>query len=316
MTVRKVMDFDKLTSNEPDWRTTTTQVVARLQGGGEKRWSKKRASLMFAARDILHEEHPMTVRQVYYQLFSRGWLTNSQSSYRQVVGALVDARQYGILPWTHIEDRTRQPRTVTQYDDLSRFLERVKTSYRRDVWQRQPTYVEAWLEKDALSGIFQDQLRYYGITLNVGKGYDGWASIQEASQRLQAAQENGQDTAILYAGDYDPSGLHMEVSLRERLSYFNCKPEWQRLAITRDDIDTYDLPPEPGKRSDTRAEWMEDRYGELIQVELDALPLRVLRNRIIDTVEEVLDMQAFQETLDQQASEREQLASLIETHLD
>jgi hypothetical protein len=32
-------------------------------------------------------------------------------------------------------------------------------------------YVEVWLEKDALSGIFEDVLRPYGVTLNVGRGY-------------------------------------------------------------------------------------------------------------------------------------------------
>ena len=35
----------------------------------------------------------------------------------------------------------------------------------RDVWPTQPAYVEVWLEKDALSGIFEQELRPYGVTL-------------------------------------------------------------------------------------------------------------------------------------------------------
>ena len=48
-------------------------------------------------------------------------------------------------------------------------------------------YLEVWLEKDALSGIFEDVLRRYGVTLNVGRGYDGWDSIQNAAGASRTA---------------------------------------------------------------------------------------------------------------------------------
>lgn len=312
MTVKKVMDWDAMAETDRYARTTRTQVVWEDGDRELLRMSKTKASLVFAAREILSEENPMTVRQVYYQLFSQGWVDNSQASYKQVVGALVDGRQSGLIPWEHVEDRTRQPREVAQWADLGTFLSRVKNSYRRDVWQDQPTYLEVWLEKDALSGIFQDELREWGVTLNVGKGYDGWASIQEASERFREASERGQNLMVLYAGDYDPSGLHMEQSLRERLAYFGIRPEWDRLAVDREDIDEHDLPPEPGKRSDSRAEWMVDHFGELIQVELDALPVNVLRAKINDGVREHMDVAALEETREAQGTEREDLAEIID----
>ncbi|GAH47533.1 unnamed protein product, partial [marine sediment metagenome] len=42
------------------------------------------------------------------------------------------------------------------WQDLPHFIDTVKNAYRRDVWNSQSSYIEVWLEKDALSGIFAD----------------------------------------------------------------------------------------------------------------------------------------------------------------
>ena len=39
--------------------------------------------------------------------------------------------------------------------------------------------------KDALSGIFEDALEPYGVTLDVGRGFDGWDSIRNAAERTE-----------------------------------------------------------------------------------------------------------------------------------
>jgi hypothetical protein len=96
--------------------------------------------------------------------------------------------------------------------DVPAFAKTVIRSYRRDLWTTQPRYVEVWLEKDALSGIFEDELDDYGVTLNVGRGFDGWSSIREAAARYIEAERQ---TTILYFGDFDPSGENMTTSLRE-----------------------------------------------------------------------------------------------------
>ena len=47
---------------------------------------------------ILNEYNPMTLRQVYYQLVSRHVIDNKLSEYKRLSGALVRARQDGIIP--------------------------------------------------------------------------------------------------------------------------------------------------------------------------------------------------------------------------
>src|SRR5262249_25408151 len=153
-----------------------------------------------AALEVLSNNHPMTVRQVYYQLVSRHVVKNNRSQYQAVSNLLVEARKDETIPWAWIEDRLRRPRTVSMWTDLGDFLNTVRRAYRRDVWENQPVYVECWLEKDALSGIFEDALRQYGVTLNVGRGYDGWSSIHNAAERFLDKSENGVSTVVLYFG--------------------------------------------------------------------------------------------------------------------
>ncbi len=151
------------------------------------------------ARGILAEAHPMTVRQVYYQLVSRQAIENSRSQYNSLCKALVGARKEGIIPWDWIEDRLRRPRHVNMWKDLPDFYGNVMRWYRRDVWQSQPGLVECWLEKDALSGVFEQVLDRYGVTLNVGRGYDGWDSIHNAADRWAGKDK----VTVLYFGDFD-----------------------------------------------------------------------------------------------------------------
>ncbi len=73
----------------------------------------KTLRLIETAKDILAEGHPMTVRQVYYQLVARQVIENNRGKYQAVSNALVRARREGVVPWKWIEDRLRRPRYVS-----------------------------------------------------------------------------------------------------------------------------------------------------------------------------------------------------------
>ena len=262
----------------------------------------KSIEILQQAQAILSAYHPMTVRQVYYQLVSRQVIDNTRSQYQMVSKLLVKARQEEFIPWNWIEDRLRKPRGVPMWDDLNSFAESVLYSYRRDIWAEQPTYFEFWLEKDALSGIFEDVLGEYGITLNVGRGYDGWDSIHSAAMRFGT----GEGCTVLYYGDFDPSGEDMVRSLRERLAFFGCEPEIVKCALTLDDVHRYNLPPDFAKKTDTRAAAFIDRWGDMA-VELDALPPDVLQTSLKNEVEKRMDLAALADVKLQEAADKEAL---------
>ena len=270
-------------------------------------FQKKTLRLIEEAYAILETHTPMTLRQVYYQLVARHVIDNKQSEYKRLCNALVKARQEGIIPWAWIEDRVRQPRVVSMWDNLEDFMDTVQHAYRKDVWVNQPQYIEVWLEKDALSGIFYSITREYGVTLVVGRGYNSWSALREAVLRFE---KRDKPVCILYFGDFDPSGEDIVRALREGLDFFGISPEIEKVALTLDDVIAYDLPPDFTKKTDTRAAKFIERYGDRA-VELDALPLPVLQQRIRQSIEEKLDMRALEEIRAMEEKEREMLTMAL-----
>jgi hypothetical protein len=258
------------------------------------------------AAEILREHHPMTLRQVFYRLVARQLITNSSQHYDTLSKALVRARQNGTIPWAHLEDRLRWPREVPMWDDIADFGADVAEDYRRDVWKTQPRYFELWCEKDALSGIFQNELWDYGVTFNIGRGYDSWSAIKNTADRLAAYD----DPLILYFGDFDPSGEDMVVSLEKRLQWFGVGFEIRKIALTRQDIDDYNLPPDFTKATDTRAAAHIAIHGD-IAVELDALPVEVLRERIVECVEANMDLAALARVRKRETADRRKIKRLL-----
>ena len=142
------------------------------------------------------------------------------------------------------------------------------------------------------------------MTLNVGRGFDGWDSIHNAAQRLGAGD------AVLYFGDFDPSGEDMVRSLRDRLASLGSHPEIVKCALTFDDVQRYALPPDFTKATDTRRAAFVARWGD-IAVELDALPLDALQERIIAEVERRMDLDALRRVREREAAERRALAAAL-----
>jgi hypothetical protein len=266
--------------------------------------------LIEEAAAILAAHHPQTLRQCFYQLVSRQVIENSRSSYQAVSKALVAARCEGLIPWSHIEDRLRKPRHVSMWSGLQDFAETAAAAYRREVWAEQPVYVETWLEKDALSGIFEDALDQYGVTLNVGRGFDGWDSIHNASKRFRAREADRKGVVVLYFGDFDPSGEDMVRSLRERLAHQGASPDIIKCALTLEDIESYELPTDFTKKTDTRRAAFVRRWGD-VSVELDALPLEVLTNRIVTEVEQRLDLKALRRVVRKERHDRDRLVNAL-----
>jgi len=268
---------------------------------------KKTIDLIEAAYDVLSEYNPMTVRQVYYQLVSRHVIDNKLSEYQKVSRILTDARKEGLIPWDWIEDRVRQPRTISMWGNLQDFMSTVKHAYRKDIWNAQPVYVEVWLEKDALSGVFADITERYGVTLVVGRGYNSWSAYKDAAGRFNAIDK---PSYILYFGDFDPSGEDIVRALKDSLEFFETCPEIIKVALTADDIKEYDLPPDFAKKTDTRAKAFIAKNGDLA-VELDALPVQVLQSKIETSIKNIMDMEALITTLRAEEHERLELAQMI-----
>ena len=192
------------------------------------------------------------------------------------------------------------------WTDLKSFGETVRRSYRRNVWPTQLGILEVWCEKDALSGIFEDVLNPYGVTLNVGRGYNGWSSIHGAALRYGDTT----DVTVLYFGDFDPSGEDMVRSLGVRLAKLGSTPDIVKVALTCDDIEQYHLPPNFTKKTDTRSKKFIAKYGD-VSVELDALPVSVLRQKLKDEVKVRMDLEALDAVKREEKADLQRLDKLL-----
>jgi hypothetical protein len=284
--------------------------------GMKRRTNAEIAAVREAAREELEAGHPMTLRQVHYRLVSRDDVVhpNTQSAYLTLSGWLRDDRLAGIVPWEWMEDRVRVPHSIRMWDGLDDYFEEIRHAYRRQVWQSQPFYVEVWCEKDALSGIFADVVSPYRVTLNIGRGYDGWSSIKDAAERYRYWQDvHGLVTTVLYFGDFDPSGEDMHRSLRQRFTMLGVYPEMPKVALTHDDV--RQLPFNFTKVDDSRREAFVRKYGD-VAVELDALPVEELRERIRSPIEARMDLAALRRYQDIEAEETVRFNEALDAVLD
>jgi hypothetical protein len=82
------------------------------------------------------------------------------------------------------------------------------------------------------------------------------------------------------------------------------------MALTKEDIEKHNLPPDLVKRSDTRSEDFIEKHGD-ISVELDALHVDVLRERIEEGVKTNMNMEALAYIKKAEEAERRQIAAAL-----
>lgn len=281
--------------------------------------NKQRAKLgkVKAVLENLRNYWPLTLRQVYYQLVSQGVIENKTSEYNMLSQLLKHARLDGFISWDVIEDRVRNARLNWGWDDKIQFIEAERdyflSTYRRHLQQGQANYIEFWVEKDAVSSIFQRAARPYCVPVCPCRGFSSVTFLHDLQERILSCQKNNQSPIILYFGDFDPSGDEMlpamKITVEEEMGIKGIA--WRRIALNKADIIRYRLPhnPKAVKKTDTRYKKFVERHGEYA-VELDALPLNILEERVREAIESYIDMDQFNKQKSVADKEQEVVSAL------
>lgn len=233
----------------------------------------------------------LTLRQLYYQLVSRNVIRNEEKAYKSLGGLVSDARLSGLLDWNAIEDRVRVPRLPTEFDDLDELAKAALASWRLPRWKSQENYVELWVEKDALSGVLRPLASEFHLTMMVNRGYSSQSAMFEAGSRFR--ERSDKNCFLLYLGDHDPSGEDMVRDVRDRLEMFGADVTVEKIALTMEQVEEHDPPPNPAKMSDSRAPGYVERFGNE-SWEVDALPPDTLQDLIRSRVEDLVDPDAWE----------------------
>jgi hypothetical protein len=274
-----------------------------------------------ASLDVLRQyDTAITLRQLYYRLVSRQVFPNTENSYKRLSRMMVLARESRDVPINCLEDRSRRVlgRGDVGYTSAQDFLKQrlasLQDSWRGFTmprWEDQSNYILIGLEKDALSRLVSDIANQYSVRTFPTRGYPSFTYVQRMASYIRGRMKD-KPTVVLYFGDFDPSGIDIERDLTDRLRKYDAGDfKVRRIALTREQIERYSLPPMPVKRSDARTPSFVASYGDEA-VELDALDPNTLKLLVAQSIASYIDLDAWRKKEEEIESLRQWIRKKLE----
>lgn len=267
----------------------------------------------------------LTLRQLYYQLVSRGIIPNLPAEYGKVGKLLKEGRMGGVVDWDAIEDRVRKSEAPPSWDSPQEIVVSASKQYAKPRMAGQKNYLEVWVEKDALSGVLKKVTEKYHVPIMVNRGYSSVSAMYDAFMRFcgEGAYKE-RPVKILYLGDFDPSGLDMIRDIRERIEEFQLGYNdgtlvedmlfyVEPIALTMKQIQDYNPPPNPAKVTDSRADEYIGKYGNK-SWEVDALRPEVLNDLLDEAILNNIDIELYHKIVATEARDKVKIAGLV-SHL-
>jgi len=284
-------------------------TAAKRKGRGK---SEKSLQIIAAAKRILQEIQPCSVRAVCYRLFTEKLIHDMGKKSTGAVGTqLVYAREQGLIPWNWIVDETREAEVVPSWNNPESIIDAAVKQYRKDYWSDQPRRVEVWSEKGTIRGTVAPVLKEYGVTFRVLHGYGSATALHDIAVESVASDK---PLTVLYIGDHDPSGRHMsEVDLPARLARYGGQVQIVRLALDDSDVGSdSELPwfPVADKSGDTRYQWFVERFGARCW-EVDALSPPELRERLKAAITDRIDDDVWSHSINIERAEIESMQNIM-----
>jgi len=201
----------------------TPQLRAQLKGLTYLTPAELLATCIDIGKEYQQQGMSLTVRGMYYQLVSRGYLPSGQTEYNRVKNGLAEARKKGTFPLDLLSDSSRTlhtgdatrydldvPRAVDQAEEWVGNLDRFFVQISR--WYRQPDLPIVMFEKEALSNVFGPICRQLGVSWLATKGYPSVSTLYELHQLMtRTADHDLQEYGTLshlgygYLEDLDPT---------------------------------------------------------------------------------------------------------------
>jgi hypothetical protein len=189
-------------------------------------------------------------------------------------------REKGEVPFEQIADNTRATYGPQSFDSPSGCISAAAERFRQRVWTDAQCQVWVFTEKDALATVLGHVTARYDVPLCVARGY---SSITYLHEIAEAIATDGRPCFIYHFGDHDPSGQDAARDTEEKLRRYAAELHgsdvaihFERVAVTPEQIEEWDLPSRPTKMKDTRAR----KFGRDTSVELDAIPVDKLRQLV------------------------------------
>jgi hypothetical protein len=265
-------------------------------------------ALREALYDIVAAGQPMTVRSVFYRAVAAGLLNKTENEYRMALDrSLVAMRKDGRLPYEWLVDNTRWAEKPATFSSLDDAVTECLDGYQRELWDGQPSYIEVWCEKHAMSGVLSPVTSKWHVPLFLSHGFFSITSLHDRGEIMEAQDR---PVTIYYVGDHDPSGVDIERNVREEMRDRHAPGAdliVKRLAVTPEQIVKYDLQTRPTKPTDCRTK----KWQGGGSVEVDALDPVVLRDLLEEAITSHLDPVLVASRRAEEAADRARLVALL-----
>ena len=242
----------------------------------------------------------VSLRQVFYRLVAAGLIPNTTSAYKRLSALTAAARRDGWF--SRLTDNTRSIASSWGFDSPAHARRYLRSVYRRDRTEGQDYQLWLVVEKRTFSAQLEAWFSDYGFPRVALAGYSSESLEADLMHNIDG---DGRPAVILYAGDLDPSGEDILRNLKEQLRETDAK--FSQVALTWSQVDTYALPAQPGKTTDSRSRGFADRHGRLIQVELEALDPRDLRELYWNAITRYWSQGPYDSVLEREEAERNRL---------
>ena len=243
----------------------------------------RRVLLELLAEHDRNGEIPTSGRFLFYELVQRGIVSKEKVGKRRpdqdTTAALLDLREAGTIPWDWIVDETRSLADFRGSVSIREWMLEVLPQARIDPWRGEAPLILT--ESRSLAGVLRPLCREYGVMIAATNGQCAGFLHTKIAPLLRP------DQRVIYLGDDDLSGNHIEENNRRVLEREVGELKWERLALTREQVEAYNLP--VIIKHDHR--YKDGRPHEAVETEAlsQRIIVEILRKRLDELLPEPLD---------------------------
>jgi hypothetical protein len=297
----------------------------RPKGYAPWRPQKKTAKLIMQVKEVLEEYRahlPLTARQIFYRLVGAYGYPKTERAYGNLTEHLSRARRAKIIPFECIRDDGMAVMDHAHYadeDDFYRHIHEEGRDFTRNKLERQKMDMRVYCEAAGMMPQLRRVCGPYSVPVYSCSGFDSLSAKNQLKEACkQAFTYRGRKTVILHLGDHDPSGesifndgLVADIHAFLKKDVLSAEPHevaiFERVALTGEHIERFNLPTEPPKATDSRTKnW---RGEESCQ--LEALPPDVLASLLDATIKTYFNLAVYEQDLKVEEEERRRITKAL-----
>lgn len=297
---------------------TASRKTGRARGYiTDYRPQAKTRDLLEQVQTVLDEYRrfwPLTCRQIFYRLVGAHRFDKTEAAYERLCNHLSNARRARVIPFNAIRDDGVTSYSMNHFDDRDAFLYHVRRlgeNYTRNKLAGQGIHLEVWCEAAGMLPQLYEVAEPFSVPVYSSGGFDSLTAKKRLADRICRMSK---PTVILHLGDRDPSGESIFDSVAEDVTAFveadrpwaTVSADFERIALTVEQVQDYHLPTAPPKVTDTRSKsWT----GGTCQ--LEALPPNVIADILRDAIERHIDPDQLEHDTKLEAHDRMMISGLL-----